>query len=51
MEESGGTVGTRVGTFACVFPHMDLQLIIPGAEAEGKMRDEEAKTNTIQIRP
>ena len=30
MLEAGWAVWARVGTFSCVLPHVDLQLVIPG---------------------
>lgn len=45
MEKAGRAVGARVRALACVFPHVDLQLIIPEVGAEGKMKDGEAEAN------
>lgn len=39
MEKPGSAVRAGVGSLACVFPHVDLQLIISDQE---KMRNEEA---------
>lgn len=38
MEKPGRTVWAGVGALACVFPHVDLQLIIP---EEKKNKDAE----------
>lgn len=31
VQEAGWAVRARIGAFSCVLPHVDLQLVIPGA--------------------